>query len=182
MARNGGSGAFAAIGRTVRCAVKGPCGVLCMWRGVGLGGPHGLRGRHALRCMPRAVLYQRYAPMTRAGHAGRGSHQRALGVRERRASCWVLSTEPVLCDVLQAVMQVAHGLGECARAVTCCTRKSRRLADRAGAMVPALKELERTLAAPLGGVELATVQSLSVALVTLAKVRKLLPPCVSLSA
>jgi hypothetical protein len=73
-------------------------------------------------------------------------------------------------DALQAVALLAHGLNNSWQAVMCCQERTRRVGQRASALVPALQELERVLRVPGHGVELRTVQSLSSMLVLLAKV------------
>jgi hypothetical protein len=76
--------------------------------------------------------------------------------------------------VLQAVMGLAQGLGSSREALLWCKERAARAGDRAAALVPALQELERAVLAPGQGVEVQLVESVSIMLVLLAKVRPLL--------
>jgi hypothetical protein len=72
--------------------------------------------------------------------------------------------------VLQAVLQLAGALRGGQDAVLWCKERAARAGDRAAALVPALQELERVVLAPGQGLEVRLVESVSIALVLLAKV------------
>jgi hypothetical protein len=74
--------------------------------------------------------------------------------------------------VVQAVLGLAQSLSGSKEAVMCCRERAGRVGSRVSALVPALWELQRAIAAP--EVHLQFVESLSNTLVLLAKVHH---PC-----
>jgi hypothetical protein len=79
------------------------------------------------------------------------------------------------CTLLQAVAVLAQGLHSSKEAVLWCKERAARAGGRVAALGPALEELERAVLAPGRGVEVRLVESLSIMLVLLAKVRPSLP-------
>jgi hypothetical protein len=68
-------------------------------------------------------------------------------------------------------MRLAEALRGSQETVLWCKERAARAGDRAAALLPALQEMERAVLAPGQGVDVRLVESLSIMLVLLAKVR-----------